>query len=126
MSVWLFRAGSKGEYEHKFLNDNRVYLTWEELNIDLNLISSKEELYKVLLEEYKLEKEKTAINWASQIWPIAHRMKIGDWVVLPSKINRSIHFGEIVGDYHYDKSLKSPYNHYRDVMECQHFVRQLS
>lgn len=68
-----------------------------------------------LVDKYDLEKEKTAINWASQIYPIAHRMEIGDWVVLPSKINRTIHFGKIVGDYNYDKSLGSPYYHYREV-----------
>lgn len=39
----------------------------------------------------------------------------GDWIVLPSKINRTIHFGEIVGEYQYDESLGSPYYHYRDI-----------
>lgn len=115
MSIWLFRAGKNGEYENKFISDNRIYLTWDDLNIDLNSIKSKEDLYKILVDHYNLEKEKTAINWASQIWPIAHRMEKGDWVVLPSKANRTIHFGEIIGDYKYDKSLGSPYYHYRDV-----------
>lgn len=115
MSLWLFRAGRNGEYENKFISDNRVYLTWDDLDIDLSAIKSKAELYEVLLEKYDLEKEKTAINWASQIWPIAHSMKKGDWVVLPSKINRTIHFGKIIGDYNYDESLGSPYYHYRDI-----------
>lgn len=115
MSVWLFRAGKNGEFENKFLSDNRVYLTWNDLNFDLSKIKEKQDLYKTLVSHYSLEKEKTAINWASQIWPIAHRMKKGDWVVLPSKINRSIHFGEIIGDYVFDESLGSPYYHYRDI-----------
>ncbi|GAA0079998.1 restriction endonuclease [Clostridium sp. CTA-6] len=115
MSIWLFRAGKNGEYENKFINEKRVYLTWDDLNINLNSIKSKEDLYKILIEHYNLKKEKTAINWASQIWPIAHRMKKGDWIVLPSKINRTIHFGEIVGEYQYDESLGNPYYHYRDV-----------
>jgi restriction system protein len=115
VSIWLFRAGSKGEYEHKFLTDSRVYLTWDDLNFDLKSIKNKEDLYKILKDDYKLEKEKTAINWASQIWPIANSMQKGDWVVLPSKVNRTIHFGEIIGDYIYDEKLASPYSHYRDV-----------
>lgn len=115
MSIWLFRAGKNGEYENKFINENRIYLTWDDLNINLNSIKFKEDLYKILVDHYNLEKEKTAINWASQIWPIAHRIEKGDWIVLPSKINRTIHFGEVVGDYQYDKSLGSPYYHYRDV-----------
>ncbi|APQ77552.1 restriction endonuclease family protein [Clostridium botulinum] len=115
MSIWLFRAGKNGEYENKFINEKRVYLTWDDLNINLNSIKSKEDLYKILIEHYNLEKEKTAINWASQIWPIAHRMKKRDWIVLPSKINRTIHFGEIVGEYQYDEFLGNPYYHYRNV-----------
>lgn len=34
-------------------------------------------------------------------------MKKGDWVVLPSKINRTIHIGEIEGDYVYDESKEA-------------------
>jgi len=115
MSIWLFRAGKNGEFEEKFLTDNRVYLTWTDLNFDLSLVAKKQDLYKILVNHYSLEKEKTAINWASQIWPIAHRMGIGDWVVLPSKVNRTIHFGKIIGEYTYDESLGSPYYHYRNV-----------
>lgn len=115
MSLWLFRAGKNGEFENKFLTDNRVYLTWDDFNVNLNKISTKEDLYKILTEMYHLEKQRKAINWASQIWPIAHRMKIGDWIVLPSKINRTIHFGKIIGDYKFDESLGNPYYHYRNV-----------
>lgn len=115
MTVWLFRGGKQGEFENKFLDDERVYLTWDDLNIDLKEIKSKEILYKRLIEHYDLDKEKTAINWASQIWPIAHAMEQGDLVVLPSKFNRTIHIGEVNGDYVYDESLGSPYYHYRNV-----------
>ncbi|EKO1911960.1 hypothetical protein PZQ55_000987 [Clostridium botulinum] len=45
MSIWLFRAGKNGKYENKFINENRVYLTWDDLNINLNSIKSKEDLY---------------------------------------------------------------------------------
>ncbi|SDC39119.1 restriction system protein [Terribacillus halophilus] len=98
MTVWLFRAGKQGEYENKFLEDERIYLTWDDLNINLKEIASKEALYKRLVEHYELDKEKTAINWASQIWPIANAMEIGNLVVLPSKFNRTIHVGEVTGD----------------------------
>ena len=36
MSIWLFRAGKIGEYEEKFLSDNRIYLTWQDLKINLD------------------------------------------------------------------------------------------
>ncbi len=31
MTVWLF-SGKTGEIDKKFLEDERVYLTWDELN----------------------------------------------------------------------------------------------
>lgn len=42
-------------------------------------------------------------------------MKVGDWVVLPSKLNRTIHFGEIKVDYCFNPNAEIPYYHYRDV-----------
>ena len=29
MAIWLIRAGKHGEYEQKFLQENRVYVTWD-------------------------------------------------------------------------------------------------
>lgn len=31
MAMWLARAGRYGENENKFLEDNRIYCTWDEL-----------------------------------------------------------------------------------------------
>lgn len=115
MSIWLFRAGSAGEFEDKFLTDKRVYLTWNDLDVDLNSFENQTDLKDFLVEHYELPKEKTAVNWASQIYPIVAKMQKADWVVLPSKRSRTIHFGEITGDYTYDETLGSPYYHYRAV-----------
>ncbi len=60
MTVWLFRAGKQGEFENKFLDDERVYLTWDDLNINLEQIESKESLYKRLIDHYDLDKEKNS------------------------------------------------------------------
>ena len=41
MSLWLCRAGRQGEYESKFLTDKRIYLTWDQLDIDLMMLIPK-------------------------------------------------------------------------------------
>ena len=115
MSVWLFRAGKHGEYEEKFLNDKRIYLTWDNLNIDLSKYKEKSKLLAELLKVYSTEKANTVRNWASQIYPIAHRIQIGDWVVLPSKRASTIHFGEVTGEYVFDANADEYYKHYRSV-----------
>jgi restriction system protein len=55
MTGWLFRAGKQGEYENKFLDEGRIYLSWDDLNINLKEIESKESLYKRLIEHYDLD-----------------------------------------------------------------------
>lgn len=115
MSLWLFRAGSSGEYENKFLTDQKVYLTWDELVIDLMKFNHRQQLVDYLMEEYEAEKLGRARNWASQIWPIANEMKIGDWIILPSKIKSAIHIGEITGEYQFNLKQGNPYYHSRSV-----------
>ncbi len=116
-SLWLFRAGRNGEYEKKFLDGGRVYLTWHELDVDLCTFKEKEELLQYLINNPAMNYTKTAKarNHMSQIWPIAHRMAKGDWIVLPSKLKSALHFGEIRGEYVFEEELGAPYYHYRDV-----------
>lgn len=115
MGIWLFRAGKNGEYEEKFLTDNRIYLTWQDLKINLKEYKDRGAHLRKLQELYPSEKMNTIKNWESQIYPIAHRMKKGDWVVLPSKRTSTIHIGKITGDYEYDVRNGNPYYHYRNM-----------
>ena len=48
MALWLIRAGSEGEYERKFLDEERVYLTWGELVDDLTKAKSREDVADVM------------------------------------------------------------------------------
>ncbi|HBD94655.1 MAG: hypothetical protein A2355_06940 [Spirochaetes bacterium RIFOXYB1_FULL_32_8] len=91
MSFWLFRAGSTGTYENKFLDEGRIYLTWEELNIDLTSFKDKIDLFAFLNDHNPSNKTGRNRNWLGQIWPIAHDIKKDDWIILPSKIKSAIH-----------------------------------
>ena len=94
MALWLFRAGSSGIYENKFLDESKIYLTWDGLNRNLQDFKEKIELWKFLKEFYSDAKPGAIRNWTGQIWPIAHSISKGDWIVLPSKMNPTIHFGD--------------------------------
>lgn len=95
MAVWLIRAGSHGEYEQKFIQENRLYVTWDDLNADLTKLAHKQELAATLAESNPNAKPKAILNWVSQIWPFAHEIKQGDLVVLPLKTQPAIYIGEI-------------------------------
>ena len=115
MALWLVRAGSKGQYEAKFLEDGKIYLTWDGLSSDLSKLKDKKALYALLEKTYPNEKPGTLRNWSGQCWPIAKTMKKGDWIVLPSKNKAAIHFAEIIGDYVNVPRNPDPYYHYREV-----------
>lgn len=68
MAIWLIRAGSHGEYELKFIQENRVFVTWDLLNVDLSKLKDRYELIEVMTDKYSDQKSKTIQNWSSQVW----------------------------------------------------------
>lgn len=115
MAVWLIRAGSHGEYEQKFIQEGRVYVTWDDLNVDLTKLAHKQELAATLADGNPDAKPKAILNWVSQIWPFAHEIKKGDLVVLPLKTQPAIYIGEITGDYQPAPDGPNPFFHWRSV-----------
>ncbi len=115
MTVWLIRAGSHGEYESKFVDEGRVYVTWDGLDVDLAKLTQRSELTDAMTKRYPDAKPKRIINWVSQVWPFAHEIRKGDMVVLPLKSQRAIQVGEITGDYHFEAEGPDPYFHWRPV-----------
>ena len=89
MPMWLCRAGRYGEHENKFLEENRVYCTWDNLPESIMQFRTKQELQQYFVENDPDVKVKTAMNWASQVWPFAHEMKKGEIVVLKARSSPS-------------------------------------
>lgn len=131
MAVWLVRAGSSGQFEQKFLTENRIYATWDSLNFSLAGLTDRAHLAKSLQSIYSEEKIKTVINWTGQLWPFANDMKLGDIIILPLKTQRAIQIGEVTSDYHYDAESPAPYGHWRsvkwiaDAVPREHFGKDL-
>jgi len=117
VGLWLVRGGSHGEYERRFLDDNRVYLTWSAglQEHDLSGARDHDAVRAVVEESYPGEPAKRIINWTGQIWAFVVPMKPGDWVVLPRKETALVAIGEITGPYEYDPKAAEPYRHRRAV-----------
>lgn len=115
MAVWLVRAGGHGEYQDKFLNEKRIYVTWDKLDVNLAKLHDRNVLIAAMQERYPDSKEKKLINHASQVWPFAHEMQKGDWIVLPLKHQRAIQIGEVMGDYYFEPTGPTPFFHWRAV-----------
>jgi len=115
MTLWLIRAGSNGEHEQKFLDESRIYVCWGQLNVDLLGLGDRQGLIAALAQRYPDEKQKALINWSSQIWAFGHDMQPGDWVVMPSKLQSGLYFGEITSGYHFEPEGPDPYFHWRSI-----------
>ena len=50
MAIWLVRAGSHGEYEQKFLQEKRIYVTWDSLDVNLAALPKRDELVTAMIE----------------------------------------------------------------------------
>ena len=111
MAIWLVRAGGRGEYEQKFIQDKRAYITWNRLATDLLKLSSKESLAKEMAKVYPQTGKNSLRNWVSQVWPFSHEAKRGDLVIVPLKTQPAINIGEITSDYKFDASASDPYYH---------------
>ncbi|WP_409300893.1 restriction endonuclease [Pseudomonas sp. KCJK8993] len=115
MAVWLVRAGSAGEFEDKFISESRVYVTWDELDVDLSAFKQRDQIKTELAARYPDAKPRTLQNWSSQIWPFAQRMQAGDLVVLPLKTQPVVYIGKLVGDYQFAIDGLDPFFHWRAV-----------
>lgn len=116
MSLWLVRAGKYGEHENKFIDENRIYLTSEELaKIDMSSVPDYEGIKQLVQQQCPGEPARRIGNWSGQIWAFVLAIKIGDWVVMPRKNAPTIAIGEVKSPYKFDASATGLYSHYREI-----------
>jgi restriction system protein len=115
MALWMVRTGKHGEYEERFLQNNRIYLTWNDVQVDLSDVQNKKELGVLLQRIYPNAPTGRISNNTGQIWPFVKEMKRGDWVLVPSKKKSAVHVAEITGPYTFDAKAQTPYFHYHTV-----------
>ncbi len=115
MALWKVKAGQHGEHEAHFFEDNRIYLTWDEL-MDTNLSSLKDrEAIRQLMRSKYLDATAGRINnWSAQIYAFLCGMNNDDLIVVP-RSNRTIAIGIVQSGYQYDAKAKAPYKHYRTI-----------
>jgi len=115
MKIWGIHAGSQGEGDSLFLNKNkpRIAIGWSEVG-DLAEISADREKYKERFSAtYPTIKKGAIPTLAGVLFRFVNEMQIGDFVVYPSKMDRQIHIGKIIGNYTYVSDNK--YSNTRSV-----------
>lgn len=117
MALWLVRAGKHGEHEQRFIDTERIYLTWEGglQNFSLASAKSPEQIKEIVAQAYPGLSSRRLGNYSGQIGAFAFGIKKGDMFVLPRKSTATLAIGEIKGDYQYEKKAEEPYRHSRSV-----------
>ena len=108
--------------DHLFLKENVIAIGWKEM-CDLSAIDNTRESYKSKFTEVYPDAKKGKIaNGAGMLYRFVHELKIGDYIIFPSKSDRRINIGQITGDYKYDPE-ESEYVNKRDVKWLKHLSR---
>lgn len=109
MSLWMVRAGRHGEFEDRFLDESRIYLTWDAIGANLCHAESRAEIAQPLEAAWPNAAIGKIRNHAGQIWAYVKEMKPGDVVVVPSKKNPEFHFDEVASDCAFNESESPRY-----------------
>ena len=82
-----------------FRKNNVIAIGWHEMG-DLSSLPPTREAYKCAYAKIWPESSKQSVaNQAGQLYQFVCEAKVGDYVVFPSKADRKINIGQIVGYY---------------------------
>ena len=114
--IWGIHAGKTGDTNSLFLKKKYIAVGWHKMG-NLSEIAPDRESFKEKVSESFPDIKPGAIpNVAGQTFRFLHVMKQGDLVVFPSRENREVNIGEVVGDYEYNPSINQDYPNMRKVV----------
>lgn len=116
--VW----GIHSKDDNLFLNKNLIALGWKEFG-DLTKIEPDREAFKEHYAEVFPSAKKGQIPTSSgMLFRFIHDIKVGDYIVFPSKIDRKINIGTVESDYFFEAS-DGDYVQRRKVKWLKHLPR---
>ena len=114
-TVWGIHAGPDGEADELFLKKNVIALSWNEVPDVATIPRGKEGIKAALHAANPTSTPNSVANLAGQLYRFFAEVAPGDIVVYPSKIDKHIHIGRIVGLYLFDTASVGWYAHRRRV-----------
>ena len=122
-TMWGIHAGKTDDADSLFLKKNFVALGWLDMG-DIGKLPPDRESFKDKVRlTYPDWRPGHVFSAAGQLYRFVHEMKVGDIVVYPSKRDRHIHIGEIVGEFQYRPELQDSYPQTRPVKWYKHVPR---
>ena len=114
--------GIHSQDDRLFLENAIIAIGWDEMGNLAELETNKESFKAKYSSIYPHSKKMSIASCVGVLTRFVLDMQIGDYVVFPSKSNREINIGQIVGDYYYEES-GTRYKQRRKVKWLKHFPR---
>lgn len=117
-TVW----GIHGQDDHLFLKQSKIALGWHEFG-DLSKVEATREAFKdKYIKSYPHAKKGAIATSSGMLYRFIYEVKIGDYIVFPSKSDRMINIGVVEGEYAYVQAA-SEYVQQRTVKWLKHLPR---
>lgn len=108
--------------EELFLKQDKIAIGWKNMGNLRQIPASREDFKSKYMEAYPDAKKGSVPTSSGMLYRFCHEVQIGDYVVYPSKSDRMINIGEIIGDYVYEPD-QSEYVQVRSVKWVKHIPR---
>ncbi len=123
MTVWVLKACQDDAVERQMLEQHRVFLPFDDVAVDFSGLDRRA-LYQVVtatLETSSDPARASVVTRAAE--KFIHEMQLDDWVVLPSRIDKTVlHIGKVAADYAFDEASDLPHSR-RVVWQACHLPR---
>lgn len=116
--LWGIHAGKTGDADALFLKNNVIALGWHQMGNLSALPSTREgfkDHYAKVYASAAKAKPGSVPTSAGQLFRFVHEMRVGDYIVYPSKRSKRVHLGRVTSDYRYDTTIEPGYPQRRSV-----------
>lgn len=102
VNVWGFH--NPIEHEEKLINSGTMSMSWKELkNLEKIVPKTREGFNKFYDEIYPSSSKQSRAQSVGQLYRFVYEVKIGDYIIFPTKYNRMVNIGQVTGEYFYDE-----------------------
>ncbi|RYG39293.1 MAG: restriction endonuclease [Burkholderiales bacterium] len=123
VTIWGIHAGRTGAADALFLQQGFIALGWDEMGDLKSLPATRDAFKQCYSSAYPDAKPGALATVSGMPFRFLHEMKIGDLVVYPSKQDKQVHIGRVVGPYLYETSVEPSYPQRRKVEWLNHVPR---
>ena len=101
--------------DNLFLKGNVIAIGWHEMGDISEIQNDREKLKQKFSLVYPNKKTGAAPIACGQIYRFINEVKIGDYIIFPSKSDRKVNIGQITGEHYYKNENKEHYPRRRSV-----------